>query len=204
MNIHEYQAKRSCKGFGAPVAEGVPVFKAERGRGGGQEAARAALCGEEPDPRRRARQGQVQGTRPRRQGRRPAGEVGRGSRRQRQRNARQHAGDQADRPGRQAGQPPLYRGRRRHRPRTLSLDPRRPHGRPGRLRRLDRRRHGHRGRGARHAGKDHHRGDRPGKGRDGVATAAKLNNALEARRRRGQGRRKAVSRSSTRRSSRRT
>ncbi len=29
MNIHEYQAKALLKGFGAPVAEGVPVFKAE-------------------------------------------------------------------------------------------------------------------------------------------------------------------------------
>ncbi len=28
MNIHEYQAKALLKGFGAPVAEGVPVFKA--------------------------------------------------------------------------------------------------------------------------------------------------------------------------------
>ena len=28
MNIHEYQAKQVLKGFGAPVAEGVPVFKA--------------------------------------------------------------------------------------------------------------------------------------------------------------------------------
>jgi succinyl-CoA synthetase beta subunit len=28
MNIHEYQAKQVLRGFGAPVAEGVPVFKA--------------------------------------------------------------------------------------------------------------------------------------------------------------------------------
>jgi succinyl-CoA synthetase beta subunit len=29
MNIHEYQAKALLKGFGAPVADGVPVFKAD-------------------------------------------------------------------------------------------------------------------------------------------------------------------------------
>jgi succinyl-CoA synthetase beta subunit len=29
MNIHEYQAKQLLKGYGAPVAEGVPVFKPE-------------------------------------------------------------------------------------------------------------------------------------------------------------------------------
>ncbi|WP_159586220.1 ADP-forming succinate--CoA ligase subunit beta [Chelativorans xinjiangense] len=29
MNIHEYQAKQLLKGYGAPVAEGVPVFKRE-------------------------------------------------------------------------------------------------------------------------------------------------------------------------------
>ena len=29
MNIHEYQAKQVLKAFGAPVAQGVPVFKAE-------------------------------------------------------------------------------------------------------------------------------------------------------------------------------
>ncbi len=29
MNIHEYQAKEVLKAFGAPVAKGVPVFKAE-------------------------------------------------------------------------------------------------------------------------------------------------------------------------------
>src|SRR5690242_10043483 len=28
MNIHEYQAKQILKGYGAPVADGVPVFKA--------------------------------------------------------------------------------------------------------------------------------------------------------------------------------
>ncbi|HEY4192746.1 MAG TPA: ADP-forming succinate--CoA ligase subunit beta, partial [Mesorhizobium sp.] len=40
MNIHEYQAKALLKGFGAPVAEGVPVFKASEA-----EAAAKALPG---------------------------------------------------------------------------------------------------------------------------------------------------------------
>ena len=40
MNIHEYQAKQLLKGFGAPVAEGVPVFKA-----GEAEAAARRLPG---------------------------------------------------------------------------------------------------------------------------------------------------------------
>ena len=40
MNIHEYQAKQLLKGFGAPVAEGVPVFKA-----GEAEAAAKSLPG---------------------------------------------------------------------------------------------------------------------------------------------------------------
>jgi malate dehydrogenase len=32
MNIHEYQAKQLLKGFGAPVADGVPVFKIEEAK----------------------------------------------------------------------------------------------------------------------------------------------------------------------------
>jgi len=40
MNIHEYQGKALLKSFGAPVAEGVPVFKA-----GEAEAAAKALPG---------------------------------------------------------------------------------------------------------------------------------------------------------------
>ena len=203
MNIHEYQGKALLKSLGAPVADGVAVFKAERGGSRGEEAARTALCGEEPDPCRRPRQGQVQGARPRRQGRRQAGEVGGRCRRQRQGDARQDAGHQADRPGGQAGQPPLHRGRRRHRPRALSVDPGRPLGRPHRLRRLDRRRHGHRGGGARHAGKDRHRRDRSGKGRHGDGREGAQCGA-EARRRRRPRTAKSCSRCSTTPSSART
>jgi len=32
MNIHEYQAKALLKGYGAPVANGVPIFKAEEAK----------------------------------------------------------------------------------------------------------------------------------------------------------------------------
>ena len=38
MNIHEYQAKQVLKGFGAPVAEGVPVFKAGEAEAAAKEA----------------------------------------------------------------------------------------------------------------------------------------------------------------------
>ena len=40
MNIHEYQAKQLLKGFGAPVADGVPILSA-----GDAEAAAKALPG---------------------------------------------------------------------------------------------------------------------------------------------------------------
>ena len=70
MNIHEYQGKALLKGYGLPVADGVAIFKRRRSGSRGQEAARAALCREEPDPCRRPRQGPLQGARPRRQGRR--------------------------------------------------------------------------------------------------------------------------------------
>lgn len=40
MNIHEYQAKALLKGFGAPVAAGVPVFSANEA-----EAAARSLPG---------------------------------------------------------------------------------------------------------------------------------------------------------------
>jgi succinyl-CoA synthetase beta subunit len=71
-------------------------------------------------------------------------------------NARQHAGDQADRRRRQAGQPPLHRRRRRHRARAyLSILVDRTVGRSG-LRGVHRRRHGHRGSRRGNAGEDHH------------------------------------------------
>ncbi|MGX1198335.1 ADP-forming succinate--CoA ligase subunit beta [uncultured Parvibaculum sp.] len=37
MNIHEYQAKALLKGYGAPVAEGVPIFKAEEAKAAAEQ-----------------------------------------------------------------------------------------------------------------------------------------------------------------------
>ena len=145
MNIHEYQGKAVLKEFGVPVSAGFPALTVDEAVEAAAQAARAALCGEEPDPCRRPRQGQVQGTAGRRQGRRAPGQVDRRGREPRQGDARQHAGDGADRPGRQAGQPPLHRGRLGHREGILPLAAGRPRDLARRLRRLDRRRHGHRG-----------------------------------------------------------
>ncbi len=78
MNIHEYQGKQLLKGLGAPVADGVASLRRPReAEAAAKNAARPALCREEPDPCRRPRQGQVQGAAAGRQGRRAAGEVGR-------------------------------------------------------------------------------------------------------------------------------
>ena len=64
MNIHEYQAKELLAKFGVPVPAGHAGDE-RRGSGrGGEEAARAVVGGESADPRRRPRQGQVQGTGP--------------------------------------------------------------------------------------------------------------------------------------------
>ena len=37
MNIHEYQAKALLKGYGAPVADGVPIFKAEEAKAAAEQ-----------------------------------------------------------------------------------------------------------------------------------------------------------------------
>ena len=47
MNIHEHQAKALLKTYGLPVAEGVAIFKRDRGRGRGEVAAGPALCGQD-------------------------------------------------------------------------------------------------------------------------------------------------------------
>ena len=70
MNIHEYQAKAVLKEFGLPVSAGRAIFSADEAEAGGARTGRSALGGEVPDPRRRPRQGQVQGGRGRREGRR--------------------------------------------------------------------------------------------------------------------------------------
>ncbi|WP_261401297.1 ADP-forming succinate--CoA ligase subunit beta [Chenggangzhangella methanolivorans] len=71
MNIHEYQAKALLGKFGAPVPVGFPILSAADA-----DQALAGLPGpvggEVPDPCGRPRQGQVQGSRRRREGRRLA------------------------------------------------------------------------------------------------------------------------------------
>ncbi len=162
MNIHEYQAKDLLAAYGVPTPTGYAGLHGRRGRRGGQEAAGASLGGEGADPRRRPRQGQVQGEGGRRKGgvrlAKSIDEV----KTLRRADAGQHARHHPDRPGRPRRQPPLYRGRRRHRARALSLRARRPRHLARRLHRLDRRRHGHRGGGARHAREDPHHDDRSG------------------------------------------
>ena len=37
MNIHEYQAKALLKGYGAPVADGVPIFKADEAKAAAEQ-----------------------------------------------------------------------------------------------------------------------------------------------------------------------
>src|SRR5262249_55706401 len=99
----------------AGAARACGVF----GRGGGQgcgRSRRAVARRQGADSRRRARQG----------GRRQAGEV-EGRRAQGGRApARRGTRHPSDRPARQAGPAPLYRGRFRHPSRVLSLGPRRP------------------------------------------------------------------------------
>ena len=135
-----------------------------RGGGGRAGAARPRVGGEGADPRRRPRQGQVQGAGRRRQGRRAPRQVDRRGEDVRRADAGQDAGDDPDRARRPRRQAPVHRGRLRHRPRALSLGA----GRPGHLahllHRLHRRRHGHREGGARHARQDRHAVDRSGLG----------------------------------------
>ena len=69
-------------------------------------------------------------------------------------DAGRDAGDGADRPRRQAGQPPLCRGRLRHRQGVLSLGAGRSRDLAHLLRRFDRRRREHRGSRAQDAGED--------------------------------------------------
>ena len=97
MNIHEYQAKELLAKFGVAVPAGHAALTVDEAVAAAEQAPRAALCREGADPRRRPRQGQVQGTRPRRQGRRPPGQDARRGPRDRDRHARQHAGHDPDR-----------------------------------------------------------------------------------------------------------
>ena len=115
MNIHEYQAKELLAKFGVPVPAGYRGDERRRGGGGGGQASRARLCRQGADPRRRARQGQVQGAGPTP---RAASASPRRLRRSAP-NAAEMLGNtlvtiQTGAAG-QAGQPPLHHRRRRYR-----------------------------------------------------------------------------------------
>ena len=97
MNIHEYQAKALLHEFGVPISQGVPVLRAADSEAAAKTLPRPDLGGEEPDPCRRPRQGQVQGSLRRRQGRRAHRQVGRRGQRIRQADAGRDAGHGADR-----------------------------------------------------------------------------------------------------------
>ncbi len=148
MNIHEYQAKALLKSFGAPVAEGVAIFSAEEA-----EAAAKQL----PGPLYVVKSQIHAGGRGKGKFKELSPEAKGGVRLAFSIDeAKAHAKEMFGNTlvtaqtgdGRQAGQPPLHRRWRRHRSRTLLLAARRPLGRPGCLRRIDRRRHGHRSRRA--------------------------------------------------------
>ena len=88
MNIHEYQAKARAARIRRAGFARACRSAGRRSRRRGEEARRPGLGGEEPDPRRRPRQGQVQGSLGRRQGRRAPGQVGRRGQRVRRADAR--------------------------------------------------------------------------------------------------------------------
>ena len=148
MNIHEYQAKALLAKFAVPLLKGgvaytkdeamdvarklgspVSVVKAQihaGGRGKGRFK-------DDPNGKGGVRIAKS------------IDEVGAA----RRGHAGHDAGHQADRPGRQDRQAPLYRGRLRHQTRALSPHAGRPRASPRHRHRLDRRRHGHRGGGRR-------------------------------------------------------
>ena len=147
MNIHEYQAKALLQGLRrAGRRRASPIFSADEAEAAAQAAARPALGGEGADPCRRPRQGQVQGTGRRRQGRRAPRQV---DRRGRRRTPRRCSATRwsPTRPARPASRSTASTSRTAPTSRgVLPLAAGRPRDRPHRLRRLDRRRHGHRGR----------------------------------------------------------
>jgi succinyl-CoA synthetase beta subunit len=65
MNIHEYQAKAVLKEFGVPVSAGVPIFsKIDEAEAAAKKLPGPLWVVKSADPRRRPRQGQVQGSLP--------------------------------------------------------------------------------------------------------------------------------------------
>jgi len=77
MNIHEYQAKALLHEFGVPISRGVPVLRASDSDVAAKTLGGPVWVVKSQDPCRRPRQGQVQGSLGRRQGRRPHRQIGR-------------------------------------------------------------------------------------------------------------------------------
>ena len=127
MNIHEYQAKAVLRAFAAPVSNGRAGLHARRGGGGGAEALGGPLWvvksqihagGRGKGKFKEASAGDKGGVR-------LAKSVA-GGPAIRRADARGDAGDRPDRTRRQAGQPPLYRGRLGDRQGVLPLGAGRP------------------------------------------------------------------------------
>ena len=116
MNIHEYQAKAVLKSSASRCRAARRCLYGRGGRSGREGARRAGLGGEGADPRRRPRQGPVQGGGGRRQGRRAPRQVGRGGRASTPPRCSAMTLVTPDRPGRQGGQAALHRGRLRTSP----------------------------------------------------------------------------------------
>ena len=188
MNIHEYQAKELLAKYRRAGSGGLCRDERRRSGRGREKASRAAVGRQGADPRRRPRQGQVQGARRQRQGRRPPRPFDRRGARACRRDARQDSGDDPDRTARQAGPAALHHRRRRHRQGILSRAAGRPRERPDRGRRLDRRRDGDREGRPRHAGKDRDDHDRSGDGSDAASRPRSCGGAGTHRRSRKAGR----------------
>ena len=151
MNIHEYQAKALLHEFGVPISKGVPVLRAAD-----SDAAAKTLAGPVWVVKSQIHAG------------------GRGKGKFKEASAGDKGGVRIAKSvaevnefakqmlgatlvtvqtgaARQAGQPPLHRGRLRHRQGVLSLDAGRPRNLGSVVRGLHRRRRQHRGRRAQHA-----------------------------------------------------
>jgi succinyl-CoA synthetase beta subunit len=97
MNIHEYQAKQLLAKFGIGVPAGYPARTVKEAVEGAKQLPGPLYVVKAQIHAGGPRQGQVRRAAGRGQGRGAAGQVDRRGRGQRARDARQHAGDRADR-----------------------------------------------------------------------------------------------------------
>ena len=126
MNIHEYQAKALLKSYGAPVSRGVPVMDASEAEAAAKELggpvwvvkSQIHAGGRGKGKFKEASAGEAGGVRVVKSVEDVKANVAA--------DARRDAGDQADRGGGQAGQPPLRRGRLGDRQGVLPLRAGRP------------------------------------------------------------------------------